>query len=273
MISNLIESVMAAAHQTLTTLETDFVGKDGILVCGNCHTPKQCVVTLLGQERTVRCLCACESAVAKAEEQQKQQEQKRQLLARRNCIQDASLYAYTFEHDDGSNQAVMERAKRYCDKWDKMLHENIGILFWGGCGTGKTYAAGCIANRLMAQGVSVMATSLTRILNDLSGFQENKNNYIDSLMNYQLLFLDDLGTERNTKTALETVFSVIDARYKSNKPFIVTTNLTLDEMKQAPLAYRRIYDRVLGVCVPVKVDGESKRKNSMIQKTKRILEW
>ena len=71
---------------------------------------------------------------------------------------------------------------------------------------------------------------------------------------YELLVLDDLGAERNTPFAMEVVYRVIDDRYTSGKPMVVTTNLTLEQMKKADglgVDYQRIYDRVLGMCIPL----------------------
>ena len=48
---------------------------------------------------------------------------------------------------------------------------------------------------------------------------------------YSLLVVDDLGVERNTEYAMEQIFIVIDSRYRSKKPLIVTTNLKLEEIK------------------------------------------
>ena len=45
-----------------------------------------------------------------------------------------------------------------------------------------------------------------------------------------MLILDDFGMERGTEYGLEQVFHVIDSRYRSGKPLIVTTNLTLDDL-------------------------------------------
>ncbi len=49
-----------------------------------------------------------------------------------------------------------------------MRTENIGLLFWGGVGTGKSFLAGCIANALMEQEVPVRITNFARILNELN---------------------------------------------------------------------------------------------------------
>ena len=64
-------------------------------------------------------------------------------------------------------------------------------------------------------------TNFSRILNALSGlYSEEKNQYIDSLNQYSLLIIDDLGIERSTEFALEQVFNVIDSRYRSKLPLI-----------------------------------------------------
>ena len=117
----------------------------------------------------------------------------------------------------------------------------------GDVGTGKSFFAGCIANALLEQGVPVLMTNFSRILNALSGlYSEEKNQYIDSLNQYSLLIIDDLGIERSTEFALEQVFNVIDSRYRSKLPLIVTTNMTLEELKNPQdLTRSRIYDRVL----------------------------
>ena len=72
--------------------------------------------------------------------------------------------------------------------------------------------------------------------------------------------IDDLG-ERGTGFALEQMFEVIDSRCRSKKPMIITTNLTLHEMRNPPdLAYARIYDRILERCAPILFNGENFRK-------------
>ena len=102
-----------------------------------------------------------------------------------------------------------------------------------------------------------MITSFPRILS--AGY--DKQDIIDQMRYYPLLVIDDLGAERNSDYALETVYMVIDERYKSKKPLIVTTNLTLDEIcNPKNMAYQRIYDRVLEMCAPLVFRGDSIRR-------------
>ena len=101
-------------------------------------------------------------------------------------------------------------------------------------------------------------------------YQKNKNkNEIKShhyIISFDprdpLLVIDDFGMERGTEYALEQIYNIIDSRYRSRKPLIVTTNLTLTELKNPQdTAHARIYDRLLELCTPIACTGPSMRKN------------
>ena len=181
------------------------------------------------------------------------------------CFEDHALYSWTFDKDNGKNP-VMKVAKDYVSKWSEFASKNAGLVLWGDVGTGKTFFAACIANALVEQLVSVKMTNFSTILNDLFA-ESDKNKYLNLLNDHSLLIIDDLGIERGTEYALEQVYNVIDTRYKSGKPLIITTNLTLDELK-APtdIPHKRIYDRVLGMCVPIMFNGVNFRKEEAAAK-------
>ena len=56
-------------------------------------------------------------------------------------------------------------------------------------------------------------------------FSEDRADFIASFDEYDLLIIDDLGVERSTEYAMEQMFFVIDSRYRSRRPMIITTNL------------------------------------------------
>ena len=61
---------------------------------------------------------------------------------------------------------------------------------------------------------------------------------------------------------LGIVFSVIDRRYRSGRPLIVTTNLPIKQLKEETnIEKKRIYDRILEMCVPLYVGGSSYRSD------------
>ncbi len=165
----------------------------------------------------------------------------------------------------------MDKAFFYAAHWEEMKAENIGYLLWGKVGTGKSYFAGCIANALMEREVSVCMTNFALILNDLAASYKDRNEYIDRLCRFPLLILDDFGMERGTEYGLEQVYNVVDSRYRSQKPLIVTTNLTLEELQNPEdTAHARIYDRLLEMCCPVCITGENIRKATAQGKMERL---
>ena len=92
------------------------------------------------------------------------------------------------------------------------------------------------------------------------GYDET-NIVIQRLNRAKLLIVDDLGAERETGFAVEKVYDIIDSRYRAKLPMILTTNLSLEEMKKATdLRYARIYDRIFELCYPVQFTGKSWRR-------------
>ena len=174
----------------------------------------------------------------------------------------SALCSYRFENDNGSVPQLAE-ARRYVAIWEEMLEHDIGLLFWGLPGNGKTFAAACIANALCEKWLDVRMTTLAAVLGKLPALSaQEKNDYLDTLKSCDLLILDDFGMERRTDYAQEQVFSLIDGRYLARKPLIVTTNLCLQELKQpADMTERRVFDRILELCVPVCFDGPSLRQD------------
>ena len=256
---------------TATTPErSDYTGEDGLLYCGKCHKPKEayfpearhCLGLTVTRQRAVR-------------EEREAAEQRRRHLdtveeLKRRGFTDPTMRDWTFENDNGRNpQAGI--ARRYVEHWEDMRADNIGCLFWGGVGTGKSYLAGCIANALMEKEIPVHMTNFALILNDLAANFEGRNEYIARLCRYPLLILDDFGMERGTEYGLEQVFNVIDSRYRSGKPLIVTTNLTLDDLRNPEdTAHSRIYDRLLSMCVPVRFTGDNFRQEAAQAKLERL---
>jgi len=171
------------------------------------------------------------------------------------------MFEWTFYNSNGSNPAVMSKAQRYAEDYQQMKERNIGLLFWGNTGTGKSYTAACIANYLIDMGNPVFMISFGRILREQFA-AEDKSEYLEHIIHYPMLILDDLGAERDSAYAQEVVYSVIDGRYLTGKPLIITSNLTLDELKApSDMRYSRIYDRILEMCVPIHFEGTSQRQD------------
>lgn len=263
-----IRTIIDRAAADLSLAEDEYIDPaDGLIHCKHCGGNRQTVVACFGKSGYFmpRCVCPCQ---AEAERQRKEAEEQRnrmESIKRRRAqgLQDRYLYDYTFANDNGQNP-LMKKAHAYADNWKQAYQDNTGLLLFGDVGTGKSFFAGCIANALLDRDIPVLMTNFPSILNRLTGmFSEDRADFIASLGMYDLLIIDDLGVERNTEYAMEQMFHVIDCRYRSRKPMIITTNLKLEEIKNPPdLAHARIYDRILERCAPILFDGKNFREEN-----------
>ena len=261
MLERIVEKSLEA-----TNAQPDDYRKNGLLYCHVCHHPKERRLELLGKEQIVGVLCECERAKREEEEEASKKHQAEMAFwekmtdLRKDNICDPTYETVTLANDDGTNQKVSNFCRKYIDRWPQMLENNIGVLFHGPVGTGKSFFACAIANELLQKHVPTTITSFPRLLNLLQD-SSNRQWLLDGLRNYKLVVIDDLGVERETSYAAEQIFAVIDARSRAKLPTIITTNLTKQEMENQPsMHYRRIFDRVREMCpAVVLIDGQSRR--------------
>lgn len=241
-----------------------YIGGDGLEYCSKCHTSRQCLLSFMGKDFLAHVMCDCESKRYQAELAERKEREFQDMVYRNRsiCFHEARMREWTFANDDGKNP-MMEKAKAFVDDWDEIKLRRAGLILFGGVGSGKTYMAAAIANALLDKGLRVLMRNFAEISN-ISIFDSEE--YVKSMSDYDMLILDDLGAERKSEFAMQNVFNVVNRRWESGKPLIVTTNLSLAEMKRLrardDIQYQRIYDRIFDMCVPLCVDGVSKRLSS-----------
>jgi DNA replication protein DnaC len=265
-------------------VQGDWRDENGLLVCGVCGEKKEHVTTVCDMGTDIRfvvgCECACmkkareeRERAAKARREREVIEKLRKLSLMDKRLEDARFQSAVVVKQ---NEKAFKIARRYVDKWDEVLENNQGLLFWGAPGTGKSHIAACIANELLDKGVSVMMTSCIRLTDMILHSDEAEEDILRRMNMAKLLVLDDIGAERGTEYSLERMYSIIDSRYRSCLPLIVTTNLNLNDMaKEENVTLARIYDRVLEICYPIKVEDFEWRKQLALkrsEKMKRMLE-
>lgn len=282
MIGEVTEKVLASIADSAGSLPDDYIGSDGLLYCGQCNTRKEReIIWFDGKPKKVPVMCKCraEEERLKKEQMQKEEEMRSIQRAKVSSMMDDTFRTACFANYQtrNGNERHLKVAKKYCIEFSKMYERNQGLLFWGTVGTGKSYTAACIANYLLEANTSVVMTSFVRILQEMQGFdREREETFTNKLNSVKLLIIDDLGAERSTDYALEKVYGIIDNRYRAKKPLILTTNLTLRQMQEATdIRYARIYDRIFEMCYPMEFSGVSWRKREAAQRyeeTRKILE-
>lgn len=259
----------------ISTMESDSV-------CEKCGDTKIMEIELFGVKRTVGKMCRCEQEASEKRnaEQEAKDKQIRLERLKASSMMDNHFSSCTFGNFviDKHNEKVYKLAKNYAEHWAEMKAKNIGFLFYGDPGTGKSFVSFCIANHLLQQLVPVIAISSIGILNRIKQTYNNfgkeaETQIIALLGNASLLVLDDLGAENNTEWSKEKLYEIIDSRYRLKRPMIVTTNLTKDQLKNKLTSadgVTRTYDRLIEMCTPIEIKGPSKRAKAAADKMEVI---
>lgn len=248
--------------------------------CTKCNTRKSVVIELFGKKRKMPCLCKCESDKIKKQELIEENKQKQMRLDKLkiNSLMDKKFEQCTFENWrlGEANKKMYQLGINYTNKWEQMKKENIGFIIYGDVGIGKTYLVSCIANTLLQQYVPVIITSSIALLGRYRKAYMDKQAeliIINNLQQADLLIIDDLGAENDTIWVKEKLYEVIDSRYRECKPTIITTNLTLEQLREKLTGedgITRTYDRLLEMCYPIRLQGKSRRINAYNEKEKVI---
>ena len=116
-ISSVIDGIASGAAANIKVNEGDYTGKDGLLYCGKCHTPKQTEIGVdgSGSIRRVMCLCQCETdKVRKEKDAQKQAEFERRVKAMRSeGFPEKQMRVWTFANDDMQNSSITTAMRNY----------------------------------------------------------------------------------------------------------------------------------------------------------------
>ena len=122
--------------------------------------------------------------------------------------------------------------KKFIKNFDDPNEKNL--LFSGGTGLGKTFLSNCIVAELLSSGKTVLYQTapvmLDTIINEIFN-KSNNNSFSQSLLNVDLLVIDDLGTETMNSMKFTELYKIINTRLLNQNgkitKTIISTNLDL----------------------------------------------
>lgn len=159
---------------------------------------------------------------------------------------------------------ALKAAKRFAAKAPNV---SKGILFMGTCGSGKTHLAISIGKEVMNKGYSVKFITASDFYKNIRAtFSENsttEKDVIIPLVKCRLLIVDEIGATAPTAFSKSEFHGLIDARLRYERPTILTTNLTTEELAQT--FDSRTIDRFCEGFVNVIITADSYRRGGVGQ--------
>lgn len=159
---------------------------------------------------------------------------------------------------DMTTRHVVQAARDYVENLDENLAQGRGVWFMGDTGTGKTTLGMLIASEALKAGKSVGVYFTPKLLTRIrQTYQEadNENAYaqfFERVTSVDLLYIDDLGSERHTDWVVEQLYAVVNERYESRRPMLVTSNAEGDvdrgQRQLEDQIGRRTVSRLIEIC-------------------------
>ena len=142
-----------------------------------------------------------------------------------------------------------------------------GLYLYGPAGVGKTYSACAIAIELIKEDVEIDFYNLLNLLQEMRekiSRSENDYRFLEHLKKVEVLFIDDIGTEKSSDWVTEFLYNLINSRYENIKTTIFTSNLELDEL--ADRVDDKLASRISQMAYIMKCTGADRRNQIKIKK-------
>ncbi len=183
----------------------------------------------------------------------------------------SSFDTFSLSYYSGKDYFTMKSHFEYLKGYaeDFTPHSN-SLLIFGKTGLGKTHLSLAVANKVLEKGYSVVYDSAINILKEMEKEhfgREHNSEITDSVIETDLLILDDLGTEHTTQFYSSTVYNIINTRLNRRKPTIISTNLDYDGIRKRYEA--RIASRLTTMYANMNFVGTDVRLQKKNEKTNR----
>ncbi len=134
-----------------------------------------------------------------------------------------------------TEREIMKDNLDFCKKYAEEFHLPCnGILMRGATGLGKTHLSLSIANEVLKKGYSVIYGSAPDLFRkcEQEHFGRSGEATIETLLAADLLILDDVGAEFESKFYSSVLYNIVNNRMNAAKPVIISTNLDLKELAE-----------------------------------------
>lgn len=169
-------------------------------------------------------------------------------------------------HSNLSPRENIKKIKTICQDFITNFSSNQqkNLLFTGNTGLGKTFLSNCIAKEILEKGHTVLYQTSQNLLDHIINnrfHSQSSDNFEQTVLDVDLLIIDDLGTESINSIKLAELFNILNTRIlNQNRKLsktIISTNLTLQDL--FAIYDERIVSRLVGYYTICRFFGEDIR--------------
>jgi DNA replication protein DnaC len=234
-------------------------------VCNACHGTGWILDKTPQGERARRCDCFNRRRLEAL------REQARIPKRYRNCSLD------NFKSLNDSHCDAVKISRKFVDNFPA---QDVGLLYIGPCGVGKTHLAVAVIQEIIrTKEVPCLFFDFRELIRDIQNShipeaQLSESDILAPVFSCEVLVLDELGARRTSSWVEETVFYIINHRYNHKKLSLFTSNY-LDTEEEADLRNPyfkkeeetlvdrigvRLRSRIYEMCKVVEMAGDDFRK-------------
>jgi DNA replication protein DnaC len=135
---------------------------------------------------------------------------------------------------DMSTRHVVNAVQGFVDDLDENLGSGRGMWLMGNTGTGKTTLGMLVAKMALAASKTVAVYFTPKLLTQIrQTYQATESEdaydaFFKRLTSVDLLYIDDLGSERHTDWVVEQLYALVNERYENQRSMLVTSNARQD---------------------------------------------
>jgi len=192
----------------------------------------------------------------------------------RETLERENFSTLSYDYYEGESLVQFEKAVTICKNMVKDFDTDyVNLLLFGTVGTGKSFLSGCVAKELIETGHSVIYFSATALFETLARYSfdtKSKDSLYkthEDLYNCDLVIIDDLGTELTNQFVASQLFSLLNERHIRQKATIISTNLTLEEIRER--YSDRVFSRLVSHYNVCKLSGKDIRMQKKLMSNRK----